>query len=258
MAGVNAALHVSGKPPFILRRDEAYIGVLIDDLVTQAPSEPYRLHTSRAEHRLLLRHDNADLRLSDHAYRLRLIDGEHYAQVERRRELAERALVALDATMFTPSKTNIAQAAELGLEVSAQRMSATELLRRPETRYAQARSLFGVEILPELDEDTATEVELRVKYAGYVRKEQATAQRAARMEDRALPDDLAYHDLAGLRAEARQQLERIRPRTLGQAARTPGVTPADISVLLVHLERMRARPARAAAEAAIEQAVEAR
>jgi tRNA uridine 5-carboxymethylaminomethyl modification enzyme len=110
-------------------------------------------------------------------------------------------------------------------------------------------------MLPELDDDTATEVELRVKYAGYVRKEQAAAQRAARMEHRTLPSDLAYHDLAGLRTEARQQLERIRPRTLGQASRTPGVTPADISVLLVHLERMRAGPA---SEAAIEQAIEAR
>jgi tRNA uridine 5-carboxymethylaminomethyl modification enzyme len=255
MAGVNAALYVSGESPFILRRDEAYIGVLIDDLVTQALSEPYRLHTSRAEHRLLLRHDNADLRLADHAYRLGLIGGERYVQVERRRELAERSLAALDATMFTPSKANIARAAELGLEVSAQRMCASEWLRRPEARYAQARALFGDEALPELDEDTATEVELRVKYAGYVRKEQAAAHRAARMEDRALPDDLAYDDLAGLRTEARQQLERVRPRTLGQAARTPGVTPADISVLLVHLERQRARPPR---ESPVERAVEAR
>jgi tRNA uridine 5-carboxymethylaminomethyl modification enzyme len=255
MAGVNAALRVSGAPPFVLRRDEAYIGVLIDDLVTQAPTEPYRLHTSRAEHRLLLRHDNADLRLSEHAHRLGLIDGERYAQVERRRELAERALVELDATMFTPSKANIAHAAGLGLGVSAQRMSATELLRRPDASYARARALFGEEALPELDEDTATEVELRVKYAGYVRKEQAAAQRAARMEDRALPDNLAYHDLVGLRIEARQQLERILPRTLGQAARTPGVTPADISVLQVHLERMRARSAR---EAPIEQTPKAR
>jgi tRNA uridine 5-carboxymethylaminomethyl modification enzyme len=255
MAGINAALCASDEPPFTLRRDEAYIGVLIDDLVTQAPTEPYRLHTSRAEHRLLLRHDNADLRLSGHAYRLGLIDGDRYAQVERRRELAEQALVALDATMFAPSKANLARASELGLEVSAQRMSATELLRRPEARYSQARGLFGDETLPELDDDTATEVELRVKYAGYVRKEQAAAQRAARMEDRALPGDLAYHDLAGLRTEARQQLERIRPRTLGQASRTPGVTPADISVLLVHLERMRVKPA---SKAGIEQAVEAR
>jgi len=202
-----------------------------------------------------LRHDNADLRLSEHAYRLGLIDGERYAQVERRRELAERALAALDATMFTPSKANIARAAALGLEISAQRMSATELLRRPEARYAQARALFGDGPLPDLDEDTATEVELRLKYAGYVRKEQVAAQRAARMEDRALPDDLAYDDLAGLRTEARQQLERVRPRTLGQATRTPGVTPADISVLLVHLERQRARPPR---ESPVERAVEAR
>jgi tRNA uridine 5-carboxymethylaminomethyl modification enzyme len=245
MAGVNAALRVSDDPPFVLRRDEAYIGVLIDDLVTQAPTEPYRLHTSRAEHRLLLRHDNADLRLSTHAHRLGLIDAERFAQVERRRELAERALAALDATMFTPGKLNVAHAVELGLGAPAQQMSAAELLRRPEARYQQARALFGAEALPELDDDTATEVELRVKYAGYVRKEQAAAQRAARMEDRALPDDLPYHDLTGLRTEARQQLDRVRPRTLGQAARVPGVTPADISVLLVHLERLRARGARA-------------
>jgi tRNA uridine 5-carboxymethylaminomethyl modification enzyme len=245
MAGVNAALRVSDDPPFVLRRDEAYIGVLIDDLVTQAPTEPYRLHTSRAEHRLLLRHDNADLRLSAHAHRLGLIDAERFAQVERRRELAERALAALDTTMFTPGKLNVAHAVELGLGAPAQRMSAAELLRRPEARYQQARALFGAEALPELDDDTATEVELRVKYAGYVRKEQAAAQRAARMEDRALPDDLPYHDLTGLRTEARQQLDRVRPRTLGQAARVPGVTPADISVLLVHLERLRARGARA-------------
>jgi len=258
MAGVNAALRVSDEPPFVLRRNEAYIGVLIDDLVTQAPTEPYRLHTSRAEHRLLLRHDNADLRLSEHAYQLGLIDGERYAQVERRRELAERALVALDVTMLTPSKANIAHAVELGLEISAQPMSATELLRRPDANYARARALFGEEALPELDEDTATEVELRVKYAGYVRKEQAAAQRAARMEDHALPDDLAYHDLVGLRIEARQQLERIRPRTLGQAARTPGVTPADISVLLVHLERMRARPKREGHEDQSERVVASR
>jgi tRNA uridine 5-carboxymethylaminomethyl modification enzyme len=254
MAGVNAALSVSGEPPFVLRRDEAYIGVLIDDLVTQAPTEPYRLHTSRAERRLLLRHDNADLRLSTHAYRLGLIDDERYAQVERRRDLAERTLVALDATMFTPSRLSVARSVDLGLGAPTQKMSAAELLRRPGASYQQTRALTGAETLPELDADTATEVELRVKYAGYVRKEQAAAERAARMENRSLPDDLAYGDLTGLRTEARQQLTRIHPRTLGQAARVPGVTPADISVLLVHLERMRSRGARGAG---VEQAIEA-
>jgi len=254
MAGVNAALSVSGEPPFVLRRDEAYIGVLIDDLVTQTPTEPYRLHTSRAERRLLLRHDNADLRLSTHAYRLGLIDDQRYARVERRRDLAERALVALDATMFAPSKVSVARAVELGLGAPTQPMSAAELLRRPGASYQQTRALTGAETLPELDADSATEVELRVKYAGYVRKEQAAAERAARMEDRSLPDDLVYSDLTGLRTEARQQLTRIHPRTLGQAARVPGVTPADISVLLVRLERMRSRGAR---RTGVEQAIEA-
>ena len=157
--------------------------------------------------------------------------------------------------MITPSKSKYRARRRVGaggLRPADERERAIAASRC--TLCAGARAL-GATALPELDEDTATEVELRVKYAGYVRKEQAAAQRAARMEDRALPDDLAYHELVGLRTEARQQLERIRPRTLGQAARTPGVTPADISVLLVHLERRRARPSR---EGPVERAVEAR
>src|SRR5262249_31309293 len=156
------------------------------------------------------------------------------------------------------SQANRAQAAALGLDIPAQRMSAADLLRRPEARYAQARALFGDAALPELDEETVTEGERGIKDAGDVHKEPAAAQRGARMENRALPDDLAYHELTGLRTEARQQLERVRPRTLGQAARTPGVTPADISVLLVHLERLRASVAREVhREIAREQVVEA-
>ncbi len=249
IAGINAALSASGDEPFILRRDEAYIGVLIDDLVTQPPTEPYRLHTSRAEHRLLLRSDNADLRLASHAYRLGLIDDERYEAVERRRQLAEQALQLLESVAITPSKPVQARGAELGMSPVTQRMSAAELLRRPEARYWHVRALCAVSpstsdvaepALPELDDNTTVEVELRVKYEGYIRKELASVHRALRLEESRIPEGLEYAALKGLRTEARQQLTRVQPLTVGQASRIPGVTPADISILLVHIERTRA------------------
>ncbi|MGE5335063.1 MAG: tRNA uridine-5-carboxymethylaminomethyl modification enzyme MnmG/GidA [Nitrososphaerota archaeon] len=241
IAGINAALAAKGEPPFILRRDEAYIGVLIDDLVTQPPTEPYRLHTSRAEHRLLLRHDNADLRLSERAWQLGLLSDERYEQVTGRRRLAQEASAQLNALSLTPSRTTNARLVMLGLQPLAQFASGAELLRRPDVRYWQIRELFAGDNqeLPLLDDDTAVEVELYAKYAGYIRKEQASIARAARLEDQPLPDSLDYATLAGLRVEARQQLQRVRPLTVGQASRIPGVTPADISVLFVHLERHR-------------------
>ena len=256
MAGINAALSARGEAPFILRRDEAYIGVLIDDLVTQPPTEPYRLHTSRAERRLLLRHDNADLRLSAHAWRLGLISADRYEAVERRRELISDTLSRLDAAAITPSRATAEQATSLGLDPISQPMTASQLLRRPSVRYWQVvaitarRSAAGANAITDtandannslltLDEDTATEVELRVKYAGYVRKEEASAHRSLRMEESHIPGDIVYAELRGLRAEARLHLQRVQPRTIGQASRIPGVTPADISLLLIHVERMR-------------------
>ncbi len=255
MAGINAALSAYGEPPFILRRDEAYIGVLIDDLVTQPPTEPYRLHTSRAERRLLLRHDNADLRLSRHAWRLGLIDGERHSAVERRRELIAATLGQLDQTAITPSRATLEQAAAVGLDPITQPMTGSQLLRRPTARYWQIAQIAqvasggasvaesdGVEAcaaLPALDDDTATEVELRIKYEGYVRKEEASVHRSLRMEESHIPSEITYAELRGLRVEARQQLQRVQPRTVGQASRIPGVTPADVSLLLIHIERMR-------------------
>ncbi len=241
IAGINAALHASGDEPFILRREEAYIGVLIDDLVTQPPLEPYRLHTSRAEHRLLLRHDNADLRLSDHAYRLGLISDERHAQVHERQRLARSTVASLEATTITPTKSVATLAASLNWQPISQKTTAAELLRRPEVRYTDIQQLVAAlpVTLPVLDEDTATEVEMQVKYAGYIRKEQQSIQRTRRQEERLLPPDLDYHTLKGLRTEARQHLERVRPRTLGQASRLPGVTPADIAILLIQVERLR-------------------
>ncbi len=241
IAGINAALAASGDAPFILRRDEAYIGVLIDDLVTQPPAEPYRLHTSRAEHRLLLRHDNADLRLSERAWQLGLLSDERYEQVATRRQQVEEASARLEAAVISPSRDTNAHIQSLGMQTISQPTTGTELLRRPEARYWQVRELLasGQALLPELDGDTAVEVELQAKYAGYIRKEHASVARARRLEDHPLPEAIDYTTLTGLRAEARQQLGRIRPLTVGQASRIPGVTPADISVLFVHLERRR-------------------
>ncbi|HEX8981942.1 MAG TPA: tRNA uridine-5-carboxymethylaminomethyl(34) synthesis enzyme MnmG [Ktedonobacterales bacterium] len=242
MAGINAALSARGEAPFILRRDEAYIGVLIDDLVTQPPTEPYRLHTSRAERRLLLRHDNADLRLSQHAWRLGLIGADRYAAVERRRELIGSALGQLEEATITPSRATQEQAATVGLDAISQPTTASQLLRRPTARYTQVAALTP---LPTLDDDTATEVELRVKYEGYVRKEEASAHRSLRMEESRIPDEIEYAALRGLRIEARQHLQRVRPRTMGQASRIPGVSAADISLLLIHVERLRRASRRA-------------
>jgi tRNA uridine 5-carboxymethylaminomethyl modification enzyme len=240
MAGINAALAAQGLPPFTLRRDEAYIGVLIDDLVTQTPTEPYRLHTSRAEYRLLLRHDNADLRLTGHAHRLGLVDDARLAAVERKRRHVERACEALDVSIFTPSRATEGHVEAAGLAPLAQRMTGEELLRRQDVRYGQVAALAesgAGDALPELDVDAAYEVEMRVKYAGYIRRQTQSVRQASRLEGARLPDGFAFHSITGLRTEARQALDRVRPLTVGQASRIPGVTPADVAVLLIALRR---------------------
>jgi tRNA uridine 5-carboxymethylaminomethyl modification enzyme len=251
IAGINAALHATGNELLVLGREEAYIGVLIDDLVTQAPPEPYRLHTSRAEHRLLLRHDTADLRLSGHAYRLGLIDSDRYHHVTERSRLAEEVISSLQQTTISPTRTVISLTTALGWQPLSQQMTAADLLCRPGVRYQEVQELVGatagssfrgleaVAVLPTLDERTTALVETMVKYAGYIQKEESSVARARRQEERQFPATFDYGGLPGLRTEARQHLERVRPRTLGQASRLPGVTPADISILLVQLERLR-------------------
>jgi tRNA uridine 5-carboxymethylaminomethyl modification enzyme len=254
MAGINAALHATADQPLILRRDEAYIGVLIDDLVTQPPTEPYRLHTSRAEYRLLLRHDTADLRLAGYAYRLGLIGEERYQAILSRQRLGAEAVAALESIMISPTQTVSAVVAAFGWQPISQRMAAADLLRRPEVRYDGIKDLLaGIRgereldeqgattgpSLPELDAAATADVEMAVKYAGYIAREQLNVQRSRRQEERLLPEGLDYRSLPGLRTEARAHLERVQPRTLGQAARLPGVTPADISILLVQIERLR-------------------
>ena len=254
MAGINAALAVRSEEAFVLGRHEAYIGVLIDDLVTRPLSEPYRLHTSRAEYRLLLRPDSADLRLSDHAYRLGLIDEERYAEVVRKRETIQSALTCLDSVVFTSSRRVETMAQEVGIAPLGQMLSARELLRRQEVCYAQLQELTkGLadeagesaiavkteDVLPMLPDDIADEVEVQVKYETYVRKQEQTVRRTSRLEDQRLPDGIEYSEILHMRTQAKQKLSITRPRTVGQASRVEGVTPADIAILMVYLEKRR-------------------
>jgi tRNA uridine 5-carboxymethylaminomethyl modification enzyme len=242
MAGINAALHARNEAPFVLGRHEAYIGVLIDDLVTRPMSEPYRLHTSRAEYRLLLRPDSADLRLSDYAYKLGLIDEERYAQVVQKREHIQRTLAQLDMVMFTSSRPIEQAAQELEIAPLGQLLSGRELLRRPEVCYNQVAQLAQRTTptpLPALSEATAAEIELQVKYENYVLKQEHMVQRTRRLEEQPIPEHLNYQDVSHMRTQARQKLSLIRPRTVGQASRVEGVTPADIAILMVYLEKHR-------------------
>jgi len=255
MAGINAALYVRGEESFVLGRHEAYIGVLIDDLVTRPMSEPYRLHTSRAEYRLLLRPESADLRLSDHAYRFGLIDAGRYEQVVEKRDMIQRAISQLETTIFTSSREVESHVQEAGIAALGQMMSARDLLRRPEVRYQQiARVIHLLEAgrnmeeivsqhiapLPELPVETAEEVELQVKYEHYVRKQEQMVQRTLRLEEMRIPETIDYALVQHLRTEARQKLARTRPRTVGQASRVEGVTPADVAILMIYLEKVRA------------------
>ncbi len=264
MAGINAALHARNEETFVLGRHEAYIGVLIDDLVTRPMSEPYRLHTSRAEYRLLLRPESADLRLSDYAYHFGLLDDQRYEGVVRKREQIERTLHNLDYVYFTSSRKVEQQAQALGIAPLGQKLTARELLRRPEVHYSQiaqlsqcmiaAQTTLEVDqqedmsvaseasgpVLPLLPDETAEELELQVKYENYVRKQEQTIHRTRRLEEMRVPETLDYQLVPHLRTEARQKLIRTRPRTVGQAARVEGVTPADVAILMVYLEKMRA------------------
>lgn len=251
MAGINAALSVRGEEAFVLGRHEAYIGVLIDDLVTRPMSEPYRLHTSRAEYRLLLRPESADLRLSDYAYRYSLLDAARYEQVLRKREMIQRSLGQLETMIFTSSRLVETCAQEAGIAPLGQMLSARDLLRRPTVTYeqvAQLAQLVAAErgetapdaALPVLPGDTAEEVELQVKYENYVRKQEQMVHRTLRLEEMRIPETLDYQQVQHLRTEARQKLARTLPRTVGQASRVEGVTPADIAILMIYLEKLRA------------------
>jgi tRNA uridine 5-carboxymethylaminomethyl modification enzyme len=253
IAGINAALHVRGEPALILRRDQAYIGVMIDDLVTRGiGGEPYRMFTSRAEYRLLLREDNADRRLSAIGERLGLLDASASARVHAKTEAVRREIERLGAAPVLASDEVNAILVESGSTPITQATRAIEILKRPEIDY---ETLLKIEqpllkkgerdSVGRLDRDEAAELETEVKYEGYVRRQAEAIERFKRMEDTVIPDWLDFSGVTGLSTEVSERLSRVRPRSLGQAARMPGITPAAISILAVHIKTRRDRNARA-------------
>lgn len=233
MAGINAARKVQGKEPVILDRSQGYIGVLIDDLVTKGTNEPYRLLTSRAEYRLLLRHDNADLRLTPIGYEIGLITQERYDQFIDKKEKVEKEIERLRETKVRPSDIN-SLLESIGSAPIQDGSNLLTILRRPEVTYAHVGNLFPSEV--ELDEEMKEQVEIQIKYAGYIEKQLLHVERLQKMEKKKIPENINYEDIHGLAMEARQKLAKIRPISIGQASRISGVTPADISILLVYLE----------------------
>ena len=235
MAGINAARKVRGEPPVILGRDQAYIGVLIDDLVTKDIHEPYRMMTSRAEYRLLLRQDNADLRLSPLGYDIGLVDGQRREAVEGKRKAMESGLTRLGETWLRPTEEVNRQLAAWGLPPLHDGVNALQFLRRPEITYAMLQALA-----PDRDplpDEAAQLVAVEAKYAGYIEKQHQQVERLRRLEQRHIPDSFDYDSVIGIKTEAREKLVRFRPATVGQASRISGVNPADLSILLVYLAR---------------------
>jgi tRNA uridine 5-carboxymethylaminomethyl modification enzyme len=243
LAGLNAGLLVKGREAWTPGREEAYLGVLVDDLVTRGVTEPYRMFTSRAEYRLLLREDNADLRLCDHARRLGLLPDDKYRAVERKREAIERERQRLASTWLNPRLVPVLDQVEVLGQPMEREYSLQDLLRRPGVTYRALRRLHAA---PDVSAAVAEQVEIQTKYQGYIERQQVEIERHANSANLLLPEDLDYSQVRGLSKEVQQKLDQIRPQTLGQASRISGVTPAAISLLLVHLKRLAAAPGKAA------------
>ena len=235
VAGVNAARKLRGEEPFILSRAESYIGTLIDDLVTKGTNEPYRIMTSRSEYRLLLRQDNADLRLTKRGYDIGLVPAERLRAVEEKYAAVEREIRRLTHTGAAPSPALSAFLAEKGTADVADGCALIALLRRPQLHYDELASFDPTR--PSLPPDVTEQVEISVKYEGYIQRQQRQVEELRKMERRKLPADLDYSAIQGLRLEAREKLSAIRPLDLGQASRVSGVSPADIAALMIWLER---------------------
>src|SRR5699024_3051632 len=235
MSGSNAAAKGQNKEPFILDRSQAYSGVFIDDLVTKGTREPYRLLTSRAEYRLLLRHDNADLRLTDVGYELGLIPEERYERFTKKKEHIESEKNRLRKTTIKMEEHVQEILDEAGSTRLKDATKAYDLLKRPEVSYAHIERMIGEN--SEITEDVKEQVEIQVKYEGYIKKANSQVERMLTIEHKKIQDDIDYYDIHSLSSESRERLKSVRPLSVGQASRTAGVTPADVSILAVYIEQ---------------------
>ena len=233
VAGINAALKLKGEEPLILKRDDGYIGTLIDDLITKGTNEPYRMMTSRSEYRLLLRQDNADERLTPIGYRVGLISEERYQKLQQKLKMVEDEIKRVSSVNVPPSAANplLEKYGSTGVKTG---IKLSDMLKRPELDYEKLSEVDPDR--PDLPDAVCEQVEIKLKYDGYIRRQAAQAEQMKKMENRLLPEDIDYTNIHGLRLEARQKLDKIRPKSLGQASRISGVSPSDVSVLVIYLE----------------------
>ncbi len=241
MAGINAGLKLQGKEPFILSRSEAYIGVMIDDLVTKGTKEPYRLLTSRAEYRLLLRHDNADLRLREYAYQIGMVDQEQYDRLVMKKESIQYWLDQLKVMKVQPTKEVESILTKYHSSMIEEKTSIYALMKRPEINVDALKELLSylkITLTDHATDEILEQVEIEIKYEGYIQKSILQAQKMNHYDAKLIPEDIDYDHVDNIALEAREKLKKVRPRTIGQASRISGVNPADISVLVVYIEKM--------------------
>ncbi len=237
MAGINAARKLQNKEPIILDRSQAYIGVLIDDIVTKGTNEPYRMMTSRAEYRLLLRQDNADLRLTEIGHNIGLISDERYKKFLHKKEQIEQEIARIKATVVKPTEKVNKFLEKNNTSKITNGVKLADLLKRSELSYEKLAEID--ENRPLLDDEVAEEVEIQVKHEGYIKLQEEQVEKFKKLEQKLLPENIDYKNIKGLRLEARQKLDKIKPSSIGQASRISGVSPADISVLLIYLEQIK-------------------
>ncbi|MDR2833701.1 MAG: tRNA uridine-5-carboxymethylaminomethyl(34) synthesis enzyme MnmG [Streptococcaceae bacterium] len=236
VAGINAALKVQGKEPFVLKRSDAYIGVMIDDLVTKGTTEPYRLLTSRAEYRLILRHDNADMRLTEMGRAIGLVKDAQWETFQIKKYQVENELKRLNAEKLKPNAQTNAKVEAMGYKALQDAMSGAQFLKRPEVSYKDVVKFVG-DAAENLEDKTIEQIEIQLKYEGYIKKAMDKVDKLKRMEEKRIPEMIDYDAINSLATEARQKLSKIRPETIAQASRISGVNPADISILMVYIEQ---------------------